>query len=152
MSEGKIELTLGALSFSAEGEQEWLGDQLDKILEVAPTMANSEPAVPATDTDADIPPSNGDQKAFSVSLASHLKAKGDESNQTKRFLSTADWLRQRGSVVLQTGMISKALRENQQSRLTNSANCLNHNVARGFCEKNSQGFFITPEGLKALGY
>ena len=40
MSEGKIEVTIGAISFSGEGDQGWLSQQLDKILEAAPQLAS----------------------------------------------------------------------------------------------------------------
>jgi hypothetical protein len=87
-----------------------------------------------------------------VTLASHLKAKGAESNQVKRFLATADWLRMRGNEKLSTSLVSKALTDNQQKRLGNPSDSLNKNVAKGHCEKNGDDFYITPEGLKALGY
>ncbi len=91
------------------------------------------------------------KRNFTVSLAAHIRSKGKETNQVHRFLVTADWLRRRGSGVLSTASVSKALSDNHQSKLTNPAECLNKNVSKGFCEKNKDGFFITPEGLKELG-
>jgi hypothetical protein len=44
-----------------------------------------------------------------------------------------------------------ALAKNHQKRLANAADCLNKNVAKGYCEKTADGFFITPDGLKHLG-
>jgi len=88
---------------------------------------------------------------FEVSLASHIRAKGADGSQMQRFLVTADWLRRRGQS-LSASAIAKALTENQQSRLANPSDCLNKNVAKGFCEKTKDGFFITPEGLRELGY
>ncbi len=67
-------------------------------------------------------------------------------------MATADWLRLKGNQKLTTAMVGKALSDNQQKRLANSAESLNRNVAKGFCEKSVDGFFVTPEGLKELGY
>jgi len=145
----KIEVTLGSLTFSGEGEQSWLAEQLDKVLQ-----ANSELAqVPAK---ADASSSNGGSVqvagAFSSSMASYIKEKGGESNQVDRFLISADWLRRRGITKINTSAVSKALLENHQKRLANPADCLNKNVAKGYCEKTGKDFFITPEGLKKLGH
>ena len=41
MSEGKIEITIGDISFVGEGEQNWVAEQLDKILEKAPELTTS---------------------------------------------------------------------------------------------------------------
>lgn len=85
------------------------------------------------------------------SLASQIKKHKAEQNQIKRFLVTADWLRLHGNLDLKTVDVSIALRENQQAKLTNPADCLNQNASKGHCEKTTKGFFITPEGLKYLG-
>ena len=151
MSQGKIEFTLGALSFSGEGEQDWLAQQLHKILEVAPEMAKIAPFAPVGGADPLSPHSNGDEEKFTQTLASYIKAKDADSNQQKRFLATADWLRRRGTNDLKTAMVTKALQDSRQKRLGNPADCLNKNVTRGYCEKNGDGFFITPDGLESLG-
>lgn len=88
---------------------------------------------------------------FEKSLATYIREKGADGNQTQRFLVTADWLRRRGQQ-LSSGSVAKALTDNHQSRVSNPADCLNKNVAKGLCEKlKDGGFFITPEGLKELG-
>lgn len=92
-----------------------------------------------------------DSEEFTASLASYIRSKQADGNQTQRFLVTADWLRRRGQS-LTSGIVAKALVDNQQSRLANPADCLNKNVSKGFCEKTKDGFFITPEGLRELGY
>jgi hypothetical protein len=61
-------------------------------------------------------------------------------------------LRRRGAQKLTSALISKALTDNHQKRLANTADCLNKNVSKGFCEKANGGFYITPEGLKKLGH
>ena len=92
-----------------------------------------------------------DSERFETSLASYIRSKGTNRSQVQRFLVTADWLRRRGATLSSTA-VAKALAENHQSRLANPADCLNKNVAKGLCEKTKDGFFVTPEGLKELGY
>jgi len=89
---------------------------------------------------------------FTTTLASYIRDKKGDSNQVDRFLITADWLRRRGTAKLTTAAVSKALKDYQQKRLANPAECLNRNVSKGYCEKADGGLYITPEGLKHLGY
>lgn len=143
----KINISVGNLSFSAEGEPAWLAEQLDKVLKAAPQVAE----VRRPD---DVAASGGAEKKSATvatqTLATYIRDKNTDSNQVERFLITADWLRRRGSS-LSTFAVSKALKDNHQTKLANPADCLNKNVSKGFCEKTSDGFFITPEGLKHLG-
>ena len=152
MGEGKIELTLGALSFSGEGEQEWLAQQFDKILESAVDLAKIGPvAIPVVEESSGPPKLDTDNGMPPESLASYIKSRGGASNQVVRFLATAYWLCMKGDTNLTTASVSKALKDYQQTRLSNPADCLNKNVSKGFCEKQGNEFFITPEGLQALG-
>ena len=149
MSEGKISFTLGNLSFTLEGSENWVGQQMEKIIAAIPTLAPV-----AKPVEPEHKQTNGGGQSgtpFTESLASFLKSKGAEGNQNKSFLATAGWLRRRGNTTLTTAMVSKALKDNQQKRLGNAAECLNQNVGKGFCEKTSDGFYISPEGLKSLG-
>ena len=148
----KIDITIGKVAFSGEGESDWLATQLDKILKAA----ESHPAAmgePINETIVENGTDGGGTPGGSTvgSLASFLKAKDAMSNQTKRFLATAGWLTKKGSTSLKTGDVSKALKDNHQSKLSNPSECLNKNVGKGFCEKTSDGFFVTPEGWKDLG-
>jgi hypothetical protein len=155
MSTAKIEFSLGSLSFSGEGDEAWVAAQLDKVLAAAPTLSTSakhqEPAGSGAMGGSGATVSNADS-SFTSPLAKHIKEKGGESKQVKRFLATADWLRRRGTAELTTAAVSKALSANHQKGLANAADCLNQNIAKGFCEKTGSGFFITPDGLKDLGY
>lgn len=149
--QGKIVVTIGRVTFSGEGTQDWLAEQLDKVLETA----NSHPASldEADEADANVGP-NGpaiDGKQRVSSLANYLKTKDATSNQVRRFLSTAAWLAKKGNKALKTGDVTNALKDNRQSRLSNPADALNKNVSKGFCEKTSDGFFVTPEGWEELG-
>lgn len=114
---------------------------------VAPTgMA----AAPRAAGGAAAPHADGDAK--NMSLAAYIKSKKGESNQITRFLATASWLVGRNAAnPLTASAVTKALLDNQQKRLANSADALNKNVAKGYAEKRKDGsFFITPEGLEAL--
>lgn len=147
MADAKIDITIGELTFIAEGEQGWLAEQLQKVLDAAPSLNRS---IPEETTIA--PAIETDDETFTEPLASHIRKKGGGSNQVKRFLATADWLRLRGEGKLTTRIVSKALKDQQQNRLSNPADCLNKNVGKGYCEKMDDGFFITEDGLRALGH
>ena len=123
----------------------WINEKLDLLPLIDAVTRADEQIVRANGKAADEPPK------FQMSLASHIRAKGADGNQVLRFLVTADWLRLRGQAISTTA-VAKALQENQQSRLANPSDALNKNVGKGFCEKTKDGFFITPEGLRELGY
>ena len=144
---GKIELTIGKFSFAGEGDQDWLDQQVSRLIEridqweidrsVGEVSPMSEP--------------EQDETVSTESLPSYLRAKGAETVQVQKFLATAVWLCRRGEKNMTTRAVVKALRDSQQRRLGNPADCLNQNVAKGFCEKNGNEFFITTEGWRHLG-
>ncbi len=153
MSGTKIEVVVGPVSFTGEGDQVWLAEQLEKVLKAAPGVLGAHPvSSPAPGAPATAQAQQTPAVAFTTSLATYIKEKGAESSQVDRFLVVADWLRRRGNANLTTAVVSKALLDNHQKRLANPADTLNQNVSKGLCEKNSGGFFITPEGLKKLGH
>jgi len=43
VSQAKIQIVLGSITFSGEGEQKWLSEQLDKLLEKGSALAASVP-------------------------------------------------------------------------------------------------------------
>jgi len=149
MSQSKLEITVGNLSFSGEGEQGWLAEQLEKVLKAAPGIANTQSAGQPGQPGAGASSSGNE---FVATLASYIREKGGDDNQVDRFLITADWLRRRGVPKLTTAEVSKALKNNHQKRLANAADCLNKNVSKGYCEKADGGFYITPDGLRKLGH
>jgi hypothetical protein len=146
---GKIEIKIGNLSFSAEGDQDWLSEQLGKIIHAA------SPAIAAGENNDTPTTGKAGPAALSAapvgSLASYLRAAGGETKQVQRFLATAGWLFRRGVANLTTAVVAAALAEHHQKRLGNPADCLNQNVSKGYCEKQKDSFFITPEGWNALG-
>lgn len=150
MAVSSVSFTYGSVSFAAEAEdQQWLTTQVEKFLELARAL----PKASAGQLNGkEVSPLFGKGEEFSGSLAAHLREKEAGNNQVKRFLATADWLRRRGNERPNTAAVVKALSDNQQGRLSNASESLNKNVAKGFCEKAADGFFITPDGLKSLGY
>lgn len=48
MSDSKIQIKVGIVEFSGEGNQDWLADQLDKILAKVPELLKIEMAAPQT--------------------------------------------------------------------------------------------------------
>ncbi|MBI3571097.1 MAG: hypothetical protein HY082_08340 [Gammaproteobacteria bacterium] len=151
MTNSKIDMKLGALSFAGEGDQAWLAEQLDKVLKAAPEISRT-----SAPTGKVNPPGSTSNTIvdgqFPTTLATYIREKGGDANQVDRFLITADWLRRRGEQKLTTSAVGKALRDSQQKRLANPADSLNKNVTKGYCEKADGGFYITPDGLKKLGY
>ena len=149
MSDAKIQVTVGSISFSGEGPQEWLEKQLDKILASAPDLLKLSPEMEPTrpDTGESARATGGG----GTTLAAFLTKKGATTNQVKRFLATAEWLHAKGKARLAAKDVGKALLDNHQKRLANSADCLNKNVTKGFCEKDGSSFYVTPEGRTSLG-
>jgi dihydroorotase-like cyclic amidohydrolase len=143
----KIDIKVGTISFTAEGEQSWVAEQLAKVLETAQS-AGAIQGTTAESPAVQKPVAEGD---FTMSLGAFIKAKSAESNQVKRFLATAAWLEKRGAVALATALVTEALTKHKQTGLRNPAQCLNQNVSKGLCEKKGKGFFITPEGWASLG-
>jgi hypothetical protein len=147
MAQAKIEVKVGNICFSGEGDSAWLESQLDKLLATAfngtEDSSSEDHHGVATKT-----PKTG---AGAGSLASFLKAKKATTNQVRKFLATACWLNLKGEDHLTTALVTKTFRENRQSKLTNPADCLNKNVGKGHCEKQGKtGFFVTDEGTSSL--
>jgi len=143
----RVEIKIGNLTFAAEGDQDWLGEQLSKVMKAATSAISQNEVVSPQEMSKPLRASN-----TIGSLASFIKTANAETKQVQRFLATAGWLHRRGLTKLTTAAISAALTENHQKRLGNPADCLNQNVSKGYCEKDKDSFFITPEGWKALGY
>jgi hypothetical protein len=142
----KIDIAVGDVKFSGEGSEEWVAEQLKKVLATATELRKTAPMLRqagASAGDGQV----AEPRVFRDSLASFIKAQGAEANQLRRFLVTAEWLRRRGAEALTTTAVAKALKDNHQNRLTNPSDCLNKSVGQGLCEKTEDGFFITPQGL-----
>lgn len=145
MPDVKIQIKIGGIEFSGEGDKDWLGHQLDKILTNAQKLATL--AVPQVGGHN---PMGTDPTIAQKALAAFLKEKNATRNQLKKFLATAVWLEAKGHPKMTTGDVTKALKDSSQSRLGNPSDCLSKNVQKGYCEKDGRQFFVTEEGKTSL--
>jgi hypothetical protein len=151
MSESKIEIKIGQITFSGEGEQDWVAKQLDKILAQAEKLLSLAPAPgEGGGDDAGHKPMGKDPTIADKTLPAFLQEKSATTKQVKKFLATAVWLEAKGHGRLTTGDVAKALNDAHQKRLGNPAECLNQNVSKGYCEKDNKQFFVTDEGKRSL--
>jgi hypothetical protein len=154
MSDSKIQIKVGIVEFSGEGNQEWLASQLDKILNKIPELLKIELASPVV-KELKVNPvklkENNGSSIKEITLASWLKDKTATTNQTRKFLATAAYLQLNGQERITSGEVKQALSKNSQSALTNPSESLNQNNSKGFCQKDGKSFYITPEGFKELG-
>lgn len=151
MSESKIEIKIGQISFAGQGDQDWVAKQLDKILAQAEKLIQLAPS-PIEDADeaAGRKPMEKDKNIAKKTLPSFLQEKNATTNQVKKFLATAVWLESKGQTRLTTSDITKALNGASQKRIGNPADCLLKNVSKGYCERDGKQFFVTDEGQKSL--
>jgi hypothetical protein len=151
MSESKIQVKVGMVEFSGEGNQDWLAKQLDKILEKVPELLKIEIAAPEQKLSANKSTSPTSENA-PKNLAVFLKDKNATVNQTRKFLATAVFWQLKGNDRSTTSDIAKILKDANQARLGNPSDCLAKNISKGHCEKDgSKNFFVTSEGYKELG-
>lgn len=152
METSKLQIKIGEIELSAEGEKEWVAAQLDKVLANAERMMAFAPKAPAV--------GNGDTNGENVNargansspkhLATFLKEKNAVVSQVEKFLATAVWLHAKGTQRLSSRDVSKALSDANQSRLSNPALCLSRNVGKGYCEREGKQFFVTDDGRNSL--
>lgn len=154
MADAKIELTIGSITFSGQGEETWVSAQLDKILEKAPglinivpeTQAISQPPTPVSDHVSEL----SDDSISSQTLPNFFKSKNVPKSGFRKFLATAIWLQAKGAARLSIRDVTQALSDSNQNRLSNASDCLNTNIAKGLIEKHGRQFFVTPEGRAFL--
>jgi hypothetical protein len=151
MSEAKIDIKIGEIQFSGQGDQDWVAKQLDKILAQAEKLIKlAPPPLSEEGEDTGRKPMGKDLTIQKMTLRNFLNEKGATKNQVKKFLATAVWLEAKGQNRIQTSDVTRALKDSNQTRLTNAANCLNQNVTKGYCEKDGKQFYVTEEGKKSL--
>jgi hypothetical protein len=148
MEKSEVSFALGQLTFAGTGSEPWLATQLDKVIKAAQELNIQVEDSPADMAGKENPPSS---EKFKDTLALHLKNLSGDASQNRKFLAVADWLRRKGKDKVKTSDVTGALKDAHQKRLGNASECLNQNVAKGFCEKDGGMFFLTPEGLKELG-
>lgn len=144
MSEARVEVTIGAYKFLAEGSEKWVDQNYQTFLSRVDSLPNTASTDNATKTGGAAGQSSNEKPVGP--LAIFLKDKKVGANQNNRFLATAMWLKLNGQAVLKTSDVIKALAQAQQQRLGNPADILNQNVSKGYCVKTGDGFYITPEG------
>jgi len=154
MAEAKIEITVGSVSFSGEGDGKWLSDQLDKVLEKIPELANvvPAPATPGAAAGGSGSSAQGGGASAGGTLSAYLKARNATSNQTRKFLATATWLTDtQNKSLMTTNDVTTALNDAKQTPIKNASQCLNNNIKQGFCHKNGKQFYVTDDGRGELG-
>jgi len=147
MANAKINLKIGRLEFSAEGEADWVTTQLDKVIAKASEIASVAGAEGGGDGESEKPT---DSTLAKKPLASYLREKGAVENKTRKFLTTSVWLHAKGAKRLRVSDVTKALSDNNQSKLGNASQCLANNINQGHCERDGDKFFVTEDGKKSL--
>jgi hypothetical protein len=156
MTTAKVDIKIGALSFSGEGDKEWLTKQLDKFIQHAPALLQITPAHSGgaagegahreAETHTHRPATSG--KAGT--LAAFLTSKNAKKRDSKKFLAAAAWLHAGGKERLTPTEVNDALDKNNQGKVTNPALVLSRHVAKGSCERSGDGFYVTEEGQASL--
>ena len=167
MANARLEFKIGNLEFVGEGEQDWVTEQLDKMLERLPDLVNqSKKSTPLTTIDAPSPsvsiaPSKqptdlfsttapSPQRAIVENLSTFLRKKDAVDKQRRKFLGTAVWLQENGKERIKTKEVTDALRAARQVKITNPSHQLNQNITQGFCQKEGNGFYVTPQGVENI--
>ena len=158
MSEAKIDFKVGAVSFTAEGSEKWVSEELGRILQKVPELANVNPPQNGNSSSngGGVTPQHthhiNNTNANVGTLAGYLKQKNADESQRRKFLATAAYLHKKsGDQRLTTGQVKQALSTNNQGKLANASASLNDNVGRGHCEKDGKSFFVTEAGWAELG-
>jgi hypothetical protein len=153
MSTSKLQIKVGIVEFSGEGEETWLAKQLETIIAKIPELLrieNATSAMESAEKAAHLKHAPGSADKVGT-LATWLKNKNATTNQNRKFLATSAYLQIKGKDRISSGDVRKALSDNSQSALSNPSEALNQNNGKGFCEKDGKSFYVTPEGFKELG-
>jgi len=99
MADVKISFKIGNIEFVGEGEKEFIGEQLDKIISNAPKLvklAPEFPIVPTSDQEEVMVEMGEDPNIAAKTLPAYLKEKNATTIQVKKFLATAVWIESKG--------------------------------------------------------
>jgi hypothetical protein len=156
MTVAKLEIKVGAVSFTGEGAESWLAHQLDKVLAKLPELLNlhvensDESLSDHKDlANPHIAPHGAVRKG--TALAAFLREKKATGSQTRKFLAAALWLHDvKDQKRVATADVSKALNEHNQGKLTNPTQCLVSNATQGMVVRDGKQFYVTDEGRAEL--
>lgn len=152
MAEAKIEIKVGSFSFTGEGTEKWLSDELDKLLARIPELVEIAPAESGDGGDSAGAAPKAKKNGRLGTLATFLRDKSATDNQVKKFLATAVWLHDTtGKDRLTTGEVKAALKKANQTKINNPSDALNQNVGKGHAEKDGGSFFVTDPGRTSFG-
>ena len=144
MANARIEFKIGNIEFVSEGEQEWVTDQLDKMLERLPNLEAEGKKMPVKQVTQPVVASV--QPTENTDLFTSQKT----NRAIRKFLGTAVWLQSNGQQTIKTKEVTDALRSARQVKITNPSHQLNQNIAQGFCQKEGRGFYVTPQGIENI--
>ena len=180
MAESKIDFSFDNLHFSCEGEKDWVGTQLNQILNRIPGLnkpdsytksekgKNSSTQILSEDDLISENTVAGDKEKIKRGrkpkvadelmveepsgdpLFEFLKEKNADKNQVKKFLATAVYMHSQGGEKFSTPMVSKALKASHIEKLINASDCLNKNEKKGFCIKDDKEFILTDTGIRSI--
>ncbi len=161
MNNARIEFKIGNIEFVGEGDQDWVTEQLDKILDRIPNLVTESkkttPKAVLQTTEIPVVPQNTDlfstqskSRAIPENISTFLRKKDAIDKQRRKFLGTAVWLQLNGQQLIKTKDVTDALRAARQVRITNPSHQLNQNIAQGFCQKEGRGFYVTPQGVENI--
>ena len=162
MANARIEFKIGNIEFVSEGEQEWVTEQLNKMLDRLPHLEKESKKIPIKPTPQPItvptqPTGNTDlfstqktDRAIPENLSTFLRKKDAIDKQRRKFLGAAVWLQLNGQQIVKTKEVTDALRAARQVKITNPSHQLNQNIAQGFCQKEGRGFYVTPQGIENI--
>jgi hypothetical protein len=162
MANGRLEFKIGKIEFVGEGEQDWVTEQLEKMLERIPALTKqnnainsnvksiiSESSLDPEQITANYTPSQqtNSPKAIPENLSTFLRKKDCVDKQRRKFLGAAVWLQLNGKTIIKTKEVTDELKIARQIKITNPSHQLNQNINQGFCQKEGNGFYVTPEGV-----
>lgn len=154
MADAKLEIKVGTVSFTGEGAENWLAQQLDKVLNKLPELIEVSTQNNDSSDDSETKDNGATKKKAGkkVPLATFLKDKNATANQVRKFLATAVWLHDNENKdMLTTADVVKALEDSKQKKLGNASQSLNNNASKGDVNKKGKSFFVTDEGRETLG-
>lgn len=153
----KIEIRLGEIEFKGEGDKEWIGEQLDKLLEKSSDLVKlsalrppGPPPLELSDAKTNASKINYPDIARKT-LTTFLQENKAQTNQVKKLLASAIWLHAKGKARLKTKDITVALKETMQKPLVNPSATVNQNRKKGHIEKDENNYFwVTEDGANSL--